>query len=470
MQNISNTKIVCTIGPASWDEPILREMIDAGMQIARINASFADAAELEEVSTRIRGISPRVAIMLDTKGHKIRVDGFDKEIDLKTGETVTLVSQTDSKVPVGGIVVTYPTLHKDVVIGTKIYLDDGTMELEVESINGTSVTCKIVAGGMLKPRKTVNIPNTHLSFPTLSAKDKRDIKTAIKLNFDIISASFVRNKKDIQVIRKLMGETDIKLIAKVEDHEGVQNFDEILEVVDGIMIPRGDLGVELPLEKVPILQKQYIAKCRDIGKPVIVATQMLESMREHNRPTRAEVSDVSNAVMDGTDALMLSAETSTGKYPVESIKTMIKIAKETENVLLPNTVYGRTDASEETDVLCRAVPKLVDDLNLKGVIVLSKTGRTVRSLSRHRLKTPIWEISANPRLLRQSNLLRGVTGFYIKEFKKDRDISIRRAIEIVYAQGSLELLDKVAIISGSSITNKNTNSILEISTVKNIIG
>jgi pyruvate kinase len=470
MQKVSNTKIVCTIGPASWDEDTLREMIDAGMRVARINASFADEPELTEVSTRIRSISPRVAIMLDTKGHKIRVDGFDKEFDIKTGENITLVSQTDSKAPKGGIVVTYPTLHKDVVVGTKILLDDGTMTLEVIEINGSAVICKVIAGGTLKPKKTVNIPNVHLTFPRLSDKDKRDIKTAVKLNFDLISVSFVRDANDIKAVRKIMGHTDIKLIAKVEDHEGVTNFDEILNEVDGIMVPRGDLGVELPLEDVPILQKQMIAKCREAGKPVIVATQMLESMREHNRPTRAEVSDVANAVMDGADAVMLSAETSTGNYPVESVKTMVRIAKKTESVLAPNPVLGRTEASEETDVLCRTVASLVDELKLKGVIVISKEGKTVRSLSRHRLKTPIWEISANPRLIRQSNLLRGVTGFYIKDFKKDRDESIRRAIEVVYAQGSLELLDKVAIISGSSITNKDTNSILEISTVKNIIG
>jgi len=266
-----------------------------------------------------------------------------------------------------------------------------------------------------------------------------------------------------------MGETDCKLIAKIENREGLENFDEILNYVDGVMVARGDMGVELPLEEVPIHQKQMIFKCRNVGKPVIVATQMLESMRESKRPTRAEVSDVANAIMDGADAVMLSAETSTGKYPVEAVSTMNSIALKVENVLRPQKILGNTNASIETDELCRLVFDLTEKINLKGIVVISITGKTVRSLSRHRLNVPIWEITDSIRQIRQSSLLRGVKSYYLEKFPTDRDQVISHCVETVYSYGELDLNDKIAIISGSSVKNKSTNTILEIVEVKDVI-
>lgn len=470
MQNLAATKIVATIGPASWDNDILHEMIKNGMQIARINASFADQEELGRVSTQIRKLSSKVAIMLDTMGHKVRVGDMEGVKEFEKGKKVTIVSKDQNKLPSDTISTTYPNLFQYVKEGDSILIDDGNVRLTVSSVLGQEIVCSVEQGGSVKKGKTVNIPNVHLDFEPLNEKDRADIQFAIENNFDLISASYIRNMEDVLVIRELLGDSKIKLIAKIENAEGVENFDRILGVVDGIMVARGDLGVELPLEQVPILQKQFILKCRQRGKLSIVATQMLESMRENSRPTRAEVSDVANAIMDGTDAVMLSAETSAGKYPVEAVRTMNRVAYEAEKVLRPQLVTGRTDASEDTDTLCKYIFSMVNDLNLKGVISLSQSGKTLRSLARHRLNVPIWNVSPNPRLIRQLNSFRGVHGVYIKDFRNDRDETIVAATEVVYAQGNLELSDKIAIISGSSITNKGINSIIEISTVREILG
>jgi pyruvate kinase len=471
MKEFAKTKIVATIGPSSWDENILREMISEGMDVARINASFADFEELERVSTLIREISPRVAIMLDTKGHKIRVTGFKEERILKKNSDVIIVPENFSdNISDRHIAITYPSLHNEISRNTHILLDDGNIVLEVDDIRDNQILCKVVQEGILKPGKTVNIPATRLHFPPISEKDKADIRFAVDNNFDFISASFIRSAQDVSNIREIMGDTETRLIAKIENQEGIDNFDEILSLVDGVMIARGDMGGELPLEDVPIHQKQMIYKCRNVGKPVIVATQMLESMRENSRPTRAEVSDVANAVMDGTDAVMLSAETSTGKFPVEAIKMMNKIALRAENILRPQKVLGNTDASIETDEVCRSVFDMTQNLILKGVIVISESGKTVRSLARHRLSIPIWEISDNIRHVRCSNLLRGVKTYYINSIPKDRDRSVIQSTETIYSYGELDLSDKIAIISGSSITNRSKNTILEIVEVKDIIG
>lgn len=469
MQKLAHTKIVATIGPASWDEDTLHKMIGNGLAMARINASFADEKELLEVSQKIRKLSARVAIMLDTMGHKIRATGFDAEMKLVAGKKVTIIPDTGSKTPSDTFAITYPGLHKLVSGGEKILIDDGNIELEVKEVFNKEISCEIITGGILKKMKTVNIPGIHLEFPNLSEKDRKDIRFAVDNNFDYISASFIRNISDVVAIKDVMGKTDTKLIAKIENSEGVENFDNILGLVDGIMVARGDLAVETSFEKVPILQKQFIYKCRQVGKLSIVATQILESMRENPRPTRAEVSDAANAVIDGADALMLSAETSVGKYPVQSVERLNKIAAQAEGALLPQPVTGRTRASEDTDILCRYVNGLVRDLNLKGVVVLSKTGKTVESLARHRLNVTIWNVSPNPQLIRQYGVLRGVHGIYIKNFKSDRDETVMAAVEVAYGQGNLELHDKIAIISGSSITNKDTNSIVEISTIKDIL-
>jgi len=465
MKNVAKTKIVATIGPSTWDDEILQKMYENGMRLARINASFADEAELERVSKQLRNISPRIATILDTQGTKIRVRGLTKEIEVKDTIILSSVDNLNENI----IKVTYPTLHEDVVIGTKIMLDDGNIQLVVKQIKGTEVICDVLQSGILKPNKTVNIPSVNLNFPALTEKDEKDIIYAANHGFDFISASFVRSKEDILLVRKLIGENNTKVIAKIENEQGVANFDEILKETDAVMIARGDMGVEMDLEDVPIIQKQLIFKCRQAGKPVIVATQMLESMRENKRPTRAEVSDVANAVMDGTDCVMLSAETSTGNYPVEAVQTMNRIAMKTESIMKLSPIEGKTSAGEQEDIIGLTVCKLTEEIGIKGIIIMSNSEGIVGSVSRHRPNVPIYVINTSIKTVRENAIYRGVKTFHISELSDDRDNNVILAVEKVYGSGELDLLDKIAIISGSSIKNKDSDSILEILTVKDIL-
>lgn len=465
MNSIAKTKIIATIGPSSWNDKVLKDMFDAGMQLARINASFADYAELERVSQQLRGLSPRIATILDTQGTKIRVRGLENDVEVKDTLVLSSVDNPNPNI----IKITYPNLQNDVIVGTKILLDDGNIQLIVKEIRNMDVICDVTQGGVLKPNKTVNIPDINLNFPILTEKDQQDIKYAAELKFDFVSASFVRNKEDIIHVRKLLGDSRTKIIAKIENRQGVDKFDEILEESDAIMIARGDMGVELELEEVPILQKQMIYKCRRAGKPVIVATQMLESMKDNKRPTRAEVSDVANAVMDGSDCLMLSAETSTGKYPVEAVRMMNKIAFKTEDVMKLSPVFGKTDAGDEVDELGMTACKFTEEINLKAILIISDVENVVGTISRHRPNIPIFVVNTSLPSIRRNVMYRGVKTYHINELSDDRDTNITIAVAKIYGSGELELLDKIAIISGSSIKNKETDSILEIVTVKDIL-
>lgn len=464
------TKIVATIGPATWDDDVIIDMLSKGLAVARINASFADFAEVERVSQQMRRLSPRLTVMLDLMGHKIRVTGFEDDIPLKTGDELILVSEGVISNKKNVVQVTYPTLETDVSRGAKILLDDGNIQLTVKDIKEKLVITEVLNDGVLKRRKTVNTPGTHLNFPGLLKKDEDDLRFAVENNLvDLVAASFVRNQEDVRLIREVIGDKNIRVIAKIEDYEGAKNFDEILEVVDGIMIGRGDLGVELPLERVPILQKQFIYKCRQAGKPVIVATQMLESMRENPRATRAEISDVANAVMDGTDAVMLSAESSMGKYPAKAVQTMAEVSLEAEKFMIPQVVEGSTRSDPSTDALGKHIYAISEELNLAAIIVLSVKGFTVGSIARHRLNIPIFEVSNNPTVIRQNQLYRGVTGFYIHDLKNDRDHIIQQAVDIVYGTGHLEINDKVAVLGGSTISSKGVDSMFEIVDVKSML-
>jgi pyruvate kinase len=466
MKKISKTKIVATIGPASWDKNILKNMFKNGMQIARINASFADKEEIERVSKTIREISPRIAIMLDTQGAKIRV--VDLEKDTKIKDTISL-SSSNQNVPTDSIKISYPDLHLDVTRNTKILLDDGTIRLNVKEIKDAEIICDVIQPGILKPNKTVNIPDINLNFPIFTEKDEENIQNAINSNLDFVCISFVRNAQDILYARELLKNTHIKIIAKIENQEGLDHFDEILEKTDGIMIARGDLGVETPLENIPILQKQMIFKCRAVGKPIIVATQMLESMRENTQPTRAEVSDVANSVMDGTDALMLSAETSTGQNPAKTVETMNQIALNTEKLMQLTPIYGRTSSPPEVDELSKSVCLLSESIPLKGIVALTDREETIGSITRHRPNVPIWSINSSLKRIRQDLIYRGVKTYHIKDLPDDRDDAVNLAIQTIYTHGELDLTDKIAIISGSSIKHKDSDIILEIVSIKDIL-
>lgn len=465
MKNITKTKIIATIGPSSWDKDTIKEMFKNGMQIARINASFANKEEVERVSQTIREISPRIAIMLDTQGTKIRVVGVKDEIEVK--DKISL-SGANQNVP-NSIKISYTNLHQDVTRNTKILLDDGTIRLNVVDIKGAEIICEVIQPGILRPNKTVNIPEINLNFPIFTEKDEQDIKNAIDSKLDFICISFVRNAQDILYARELTKNTGIKIIAKIENQEGLDHFDEILNKADGIMIARGDLGVETALENIPVLQKQIIFKCRAVGKPVIVATQMLESMRNNKQPTRAEVSDVANSVMDGTDSVMLSAETSTGENPIHTVKILNQIILSTEKVMQLTPIYGRTSSPLEVDEICKSACLLSESIPLKGIVVLSNQQGTIGSITRHRPNVPIWSINSSLKRIRQDLIYRGVKTYHIKDLPDDRDDGVNLAIQTIYTHGELDLTDKIAIISGSSMKHKDSDIILEIVTIKDLL-
>jgi pyruvate kinase len=467
--NFCKTKIIATIGPSSWDNKILQDMIHAGMDLARVNASFADYNELKRVKESIRELSPRISMILDTMGNKIRVNGFTQPKKVKKGDTLILVPTTKEPIQETEVQITYNNLYNDISRGAKILIDDGNLELTVTDIIDDTIICNVENDYIINPKKTVNIPNQEISFPSLTKKDIQDIKYAVDLKYDFIALSFVQNIETINIAKEIIGESNINIISKIENQAGLDNFDEILNASDAIMIARGDLGVEIPFEKIPIIQKQLIYRCRAAGKPVIVATQMLESMKDVPHATRAEVNDVANSIIDGSDAVMLSGETSTGKYPVESVDTMNKIALTTEDVLTPQMVYGRTLASRDTDEICKTVFNLTNSTDIDAVIVISENEKAINSLARHRLRIPIFEVSSDIQRIREDNILRGVKCYYSNNSYDDRDESIQNAVEIVFSYGELDFNDKIAIISGSSIKNKDSNTILEISVVKDII-
>lgn len=459
------TKIFATIGPATWDDVILKKMINHGMTVARINASFADLAELERVSKQIRRLSSRVAVMLGTQGHKIRINKLEKPLKIKEGDNLSIGAKSGN----GDIWVDYENFLDDVKPGERVLLDDGTMELVIKEVLKTVAKCEVRVGGELRPLKTVNMPSTHFSFPPLTPKDKDDIEFAVENDFDIISASFIRNVNDVAAIKKYTFGTGIKLIAKIENFEGIENFDSILREVDGIMVARGDLGVEMDAEQVPILQKEMVIKCREAGKPVIVATQMMESMRENPKPTRAEVSDVANAVFDGADAVMLSAETSTGKYPVEAVEHMAKVCIAAEETCCCEPLEGKTDASIETDSLARSVVELAEELPIRKIVVGTRTGTSVISIARHRPQQEIVAFVNSELLMRQLNMVRGVYPVYVAdEFPADRDWLVRALAEYGIKAGRLKPEDMVILMTGTGVAGKSRNSIVEITKVFDI--
>lgn len=441
------TKIVATIGPSTWDPEVMKSIIDTGLNVARVNGAFADIEELGRVAKLIRSFSTDVALMLDIKGHEIRLNKFDPDIKIKPGDEVIIGSSKKDKI----YPITYPELYSNLKEGVTLLLDDGKVELEVKEIKNKKIYTKVINGSVIKYGKSINTPGTTLLNPPLTKKDIKQIKFCIKDGWDFVSASFIRNADDAKRVRKYLDKSHMKVIAKIEDSQGVENFDEILEEVEGIMVARGDLGIEIPFERVPELQKEFIRKCNEKGKPVITATHMLESMIESPRPTRAEISDVANAVLDGTDAIMLSGESSTGKYPVEAVETMRRIALETENDLTPSLIPGIPDAPEVTNALTKAAFEVATSLDIDSIIVVSKTGRTARLLGRFRITQPIYAFVSKDYYKRRMNLSKGVYPFTFPQTYKDRDHALNGIIKEVIKKGFVNKTDKVLVI-GNAVT------------------
>jgi len=462
------TKIVCTLGPAVDDYQSLVALCKAGMNVARINFSHGDYEEQSkriDLFKRVRDdLGLPIPLMLDTKGPEIRIGKFkNDEIFLNENDEFTLMHEEclgdETKVYVN-----YSDLYKDVTLGSRILVNDGLIELEVLEIKDKNIKCLIKNGGKLSNRKSINVPGLSLNLPLLSDKDKKDIIFGIQNGFDIIAVSFVRKPDDIIAIRDVLREyhaEDTKIISKIENIEGVNNFDKILEVSDGIMVARGDLSVEIPMQEVPMLQKQFIKKCLDQAKQVIVATQMLESMINNPRPTRAEVSDVANAVLDGTSAIMLSGESASGKYPTECVETMGKIAETIEEKMEHWRILNRKTRSGDLQnvssdlVIGHCLCEIAMQVDAKAIVSLSAHGNTPKAISTFRPNCDIIALTPNPKTARQMNLIWGVTPIYVDKGYADQMIA--SGIGISKDLGYVKTGD-TAVIGGSDTYDYHNKS------------
>ena len=451
------TKIICTLGPAVDSEDMIRTLIRSGMDAARFNFSHGSHPEhLERLSLlkAVRDAMGRpVATILDTKGPEIRIRNFDtKSISLEAGDTFTLTTREE----VGDqthVSVSYPKLHQEVAPGQEILIDDGLVAIRVDEIRGEDIVCTVENGGTLSANKSINIPGVHIHLPALTEKDVADIRFGVENDFDFIAASFVRQASDVEAVRQVLqdcGGESVKIIAKIENQEGVDNIDEILAAADGIMVARGDLGVEIPAAKVPILQKKIIRKGLQAGKPVITATQMLDSMMRNPRPTRAEVSDVANAVFDGTSCVMLSGETAGGKYPVEALTAMTGIVEEAE----ASIDYWRhfqkqrvVPASNINDAITHTCCLTAKDLDAKAILAATNSGRTARMICRFRPSCPVAALTMHEKVRRQLNICWGVIPFLTGEVNStDRIFSL--SAEVALKERLVQAGDTVVITAG----------------------
>jgi pyruvate kinase len=461
------TKIVCTIGPASWDKETVNLMVKAGMNVARINGAFADLAELSRVQKMIREIDPRIALMLDIKGHEVRLNKFADAILVNKGDEIVIGSSKDDHI----YPATFPNLYKDIRAGQKIMVDKGAAGLEVTKVTKAGkIHTRVLFGEKISPGKGMNFPGAHLSNEAITTIDKEQITYCAKSGWEYVSASFIRTKHDVAEVRKAFNGSNMHLIAKIEDQQGVDNIDEIIEASDGIMIARGDLGSEMPLEKLPMLQKVIIKKCNKEAKPVILATNLLESMTVNIFPTRAEVTDVANGVMDGADALMTSGETAQGKHPIESLEMLDRIAIETEQYLEP--VYIHQDFSDdETYSLLPAQGIFESALNHKidKILVISEKGELSRILSRYNLPQTILTFVSKNVFRNQLSLSKNINAYTYKVTSKRNDKIVIDLLKFAYENKLITLNDNV-IVTGR-IPNSNTPSpfILELMNVKEVL-
>lgn len=465
--NQRKTKIVCTIGPASWDEKTVKAMFKAGMNVARINGAFADIAELTRVKQLIRTIDPRIALMLDIKGHEVRLNKFAHPLFINKGDEVIIgSSEADAIYPV-----TFPNLWKDLQVGQKIMVDKGAVGLEVTKITKSGkIYTKVIFGDKISPGKGMNFPGAKLSNGAITPIDREQIRHCAQDGWEYVSASFIRNKHDVAAVRKVIGESNMHLVAKIEDQQGVDNIDEIIETSDGIMIARGDLGSELPLEKLPRLQKVIIRKCNALAKPVILATNLLESMTVNVFPTRAEVTDVANGVMEGTDALMTSGETAQGKYPVESVEMLSKIALETEQYLEP--LFITQDFSDDENYAlfpAQAIYESTISQKIDKVLVISEKGDLLRIIARYNLHQPILAFVSEKIFRNQLSLTKNVMAYVYKAKSKKSTTIVKDLLNFAYGEKLININDKV-IITGR-ITGSDTPSpfIFELVKVKDVL-
>jgi pyruvate kinase len=477
---LRKTKIVCTIGPASESVEKLIQLIESGMNVARLNFSHGDFEEHGQRIQNIREASKitgkTVAILLDTKGPEIRTNNMvNGAIELKSGDNI-IISMSEVEGTTEKFSITYPGLIEDVHNGSRILLDDGLIGLEVLNIDReqNEILTKILNSGTLKNKKGVNVPGVSVNLPGITEKDTQDIIFGIEQGVDFIAASFVRRASDVMEIRQLLEEkqaTHIHIIPKIENQEGVDNIDEILEVSDGLMVARGDLGVEIPAEEVPLVQKMLIKKCNAHGKPVITATQMLDSMQRNPRPTRAEASDVANAIFDGTDAIMLSGETAAGVYPVEAVQTMHNIASRAEQALDHKEILSARSKNSEhnlTDAIGQSVAHTALNLDVNSIITPTESGHTARMISKYRTKAPIVAVTADEHICRRLALVWGVYP-QLGRICSSTDEMLDSAVEESVNSGIVKHGDLVVITAGVPVGEAGTTNLMKIHVVGDII-
>ncbi|MGI6283182.1 pyruvate kinase [Caproicibacterium sp. XB2] len=471
------TKIICTLGPATDDKKVLRELMLSGMDVARINFSHGTHEEqlvrINAVKELRQELDLPVALLLDTKGPEIRTREFEKPVNLVDGQPYTLTTRDitgDDK----QCAITFANLPKEVTPGTKILIDDGLIELRVDKTNDTDILCTVMNGGPITKHKGINIPGSTLSLPFLSEQDKSDIAFGVEQDFDIIAASFSRSADDILSLRSELeknGNHDIQIISKIESTGGVKNIDEIIRVSDGIMVARGDLGVEVPMEEVPILQKKIITKVHVAGKVAVTATQMLDSMIQHPRPTRAETTDVANAVFDGTSAIMLSGETAAGKYPVEAVRTMACIAEHTERNIDYISRFRSADWTEKKDVtsaISHATCTTAHDLGAVAIMTVTQSGHTARTISKYRPACPIISGTTNRKVWYQMNLSWGVIPLMVEE-KDNTDELFEHVVNVARDHGLVQNGDLTVITAGVPLGVSGTTNLLKVQLVGDVL-
>lgn len=467
---LRKTKIICTLGPAVDNEDMIRALIRTGMNAARFNFSHGSHEEhlnrLNLLKSVRDSMGRPVASILDTKGPEIRIRSFEtKSISLETGDSFTLTTR-EVQGNESLVSVTYPELHKEVSAGQEILIDDGLVALKVEEIDGQDIRCIVENGGTLSANKSINIPGVHIHLPALTEKDVSDIRFGVENDFDFIAASFVRRAADVQAVREVLdrfGGQEVRIIAKIENQEGVDNIDEILEAADGIMVARGDLGVEIPAAKVPILQKQIIRKGLQAGKPVITATQMLDSMMRNPRPTRAEVSDVANAVFDGTSCVMLSGETAGGKYPLEALTAMVSIVEEAEQSIHYWRQFEKRrviPASNINDAITHTCCLTAKDLEAKAILAATNSGRTARMICRFRPACPVAALTMHEKVRRQLAICWGVIPFLTGEVTStDRIFSL--SAEVALKERLVQNGDTVVITAGVPLGKSGSTNLIK---------
>lgn len=451
------TKIVCTLGPASESEEMLSKMIDAGMNVARFNFSHGTQAEQEARLKRLRKVAQSkettIAALMDTKGPEIRLRDFEGGAAwLERGQQFILTTEeimgTKERATIS-----YKELKDDIQEGMSLLINDGLIELHVDKIDGTEIICTVITGGKVSNHKGVNAPGAVLSMPYINEVDESDIRFGAKAGYDFIACSFVRCKEDVLQVRKILEEegSRMKIIAKIENMQGIDNLEEIIEVSDGVMVARGDMGVEVPMEQVPILQKEMIKKAVAQGKHVITATQMLESMISNPRPTRAETTDIANAIFDGTTAIMLSGETAAGEYPIEAIETMDKIARKTEESInyIGRMRHIREDSTLDiTTAISHATCQAASDIDAAAIVTVTMSGFTAEKIARYKPVCPIIACSTTVEVCRQMNLLYGVKPILIKEDDTSAEHLFQTAIKAAKRNGMIKPGDLVVLTAG----------------------